>query len=103
MISDYYGRYSYNSNSISQNAPDKIGVYYCGYIGESGKLSTLYVGGAAGDGVTIKSRLFDHLNNDRCPDVSHFGFHVCDTKSEAIDLEAKEIARLKAKYNSIGK
>jgi len=28
---------------------------------------------------------------------------VCDTKSEAIDLEAEEIARLKPKYNSIGR
>ena len=103
MISNYYGHYSYNSNSISRNAIDKIGVYYCGYIGKNGKLSTLYVGRAAGDGVTIRSRLFDHLNNNRWPDVSHFGFRVCDTKSEAIDLEAKEIARLKPKYNSIGK
>ncbi len=103
MISDYYGHYSYNSKSISHNAADKIGVYYCGYVNENNRLSTLYVGRAAGDTDSIKSRLSDHLNNNRWPDVSHFGFYICDTKSEATDLEAKEIARLKPKYNSMGK
>ena len=102
MIHSYAGSYPYNKDSISRYASDNFGVYYCGYM-NGNTLATMYVGRAAGDGVSIKSRLLNHLSNDYWPKVTHFGFHVCDTKSEAIDLEAREIERLQPPYNTQGK
>jgi len=103
MIYSYSGEYKFDRFSINSLAPDKIGVYYCGYQKLHGGLYTLYVGRAKGDDVTIKSRLFDHLREKKWSDVTHFGFKICTTKKEAEDLEAAEIKRLKPKHNTIGK
>jgi len=103
MIYEYKGQYPYNVISVKNNAPDSIGVYYCGYPNASNVLIVHYVGRAMGDGVSISSRLLDHLREDNWSDTSHFGFRVCSTKEEAENLEAAEINRLKPKYNTQGK
>ena len=95
----YNGHFSYNGQSVRLNAPDKIGVYYCGYLNYSNQLIPLYIGRAIGIGVTLKSRLLDHLREDRWPDVTHFGYNVCLTKQEAESLERSEINEHKPKYN----
>jgi excinuclease UvrABC nuclease subunit len=102
LIYDYQGHYSFNSNSVSNNAPESWGVYYCGYLNQDNILITLYVGRAAGEGVNIKSRLLDHLRENKWPDVTHFGYKECTTQQEAINLETNEIKRLnQPKYNMI--
>lgn len=102
MIMAYSGNYPYNRSSVTISAPDNIGVYYCGSLNQNGGLGTMYIGRALGDGVTIKSRLIDHLV-DKWTDVTHFGYRICTTKKEAEDLETNEIQRLQPKYNKIGK
>jgi len=103
MVYDYQGHYQYNKVSVTNNASEEMGVYYCGYVNANNILITHYVGRAKGDGVSIRSRLLDHLRQDNWPDVSHFGYRVCTTKKEAEDLEASEIQRLKPRYNTQGK
>jgi excinuclease UvrABC nuclease subunit len=103
MIKNYRGNYQYNKSSIIENASDEIGVYYCGYINSNNKLCPHYIGRAKGDGVSICSRLLDHLREDDWLDVSHFGFNVCTTKQEAENLEMEEIKRCNPKYNIQGK
>ena len=102
MIYQYVGHYLYNQLSVSNNAPDSMGVYYCGVLNQENKLIIYYIGRAMGDGVTIKSRLFDHLRNDNWSDVTYFGHQVCTTKQEAEDFEKEEIAKYKPKYNEQG-
>ena len=103
MISQYFGHYPYDKSSVSNRAPDNIGVYYCGYINSSSNLTVHYVGRATGQYTSIKSRLLDHLRDDNWGDVTHFGYKTCSTASEAENLEAQEIQRLKPKYNTVGK
>lgn len=103
MIQDYQGQYRYNKISVTTNAPEEIGVYYCGQINENNSLITHYVGRAKGEGVSIYSRLLDHLRQENWFDVSYFGYQICTTKKETEDLEASEIQRLKPKYNTQGK
>ena len=99
MINQYKGKYPYNRSSILQNAPDSIGVYYCCNLGTNGQSHALYIGRAKGDGVSIRSRLLDHIRDENWPDVTHFGYYVCSTKQEAEDLEIQEIRRCNPKYN----
>lgn len=99
----YQGNYNYNKNIILTIAPEKIGIYYCGSLNSNNSLFPLYIGRAMGENVTIKSRLLDHLNNDRWPDVSCFGYIICQTPKEAEMLEASEIEKFKPKYNIQGK
>lgn len=103
MVYNYQGHYQYNKVSVTSNAPDEIGIYYCGYVDANNTLITHYVGRAKGDGVSIRSRLSDHLRQDSWPDVFHFGCRACTTKKEAEDLETAEVLRLKPKYNIQGK
>lgn len=103
MVYAYSGHFPYNGLSVATNATDNLGVYYCGYVNGNSALITLYVGRAAGDGVSVRSRLSDHLRNDSWRDVTHFGYRICSTKKEAEDLEAAEIQRLQPKYNTQGK
>lgn len=103
MIHPYQGHYQYTELSVKNNAPDKIGVYYCGYVDEKNILITHYVGRAKGEDVSIRSRLLNHLYQDDWPDVYHFGYHVCTTEKEAEDLETAEIKRIQPKYNIQGK
>lgn len=103
MIYPYKGNYQYNIMSVIINAPAEMGVYYCCYMNYQNEPFALYVGRAKGDGVSIRSRLLDHLRSDHWPAVTHFGFKICTTKKEAEDLEVKEIKRLKPDYNERGK
>jgi len=103
MIYDYRGHFSFNHNSISQNAADDHGVYYCGYIDTENKLQPLYIGRAIGDYVSIKSRLLEHYADRKWPDVTSFGFQVCTTKAEAEQLEQDRIKEFQPKYNQVGK
>lgn len=100
MISNYTGHYAYNRQSIGTNAPEDHGVYYCGYPNSKNALVILYVGRAVGDGVTIRSRLYDHLRDDNWSDVTHFGYAICSTVQEAKDFEESEIEKYKPRYNT---
>lgn len=103
MVGNYKGHFIYNQLGVLMSAPQSQGVYYCGKINLQKQLEPLYIGRAKGIGITINSRLNDHLKNDYWIDVTHFGFKTCSTDQEAIDLEAVEIAKYKPKYNKIGK
>ncbi|TSC76475.1 MAG: hypothetical protein G01um101431_608 [Parcubacteria group bacterium Gr01-1014_31] len=102
MVHKYQGPFLYNDEVISSWNSNAIGVYYCGYLNSREVLITLYVGKGAGEG-GIRNRLLEHLRNEYWPDVTHFGYCVCDTKEDANNFEAVEIARLKPKYNVQGK
>lgn len=97
MISEYKGNYLYEKWSINHNAPDSIGVYYCGKLNSNNSLIPLYIGRSE---VSIKSRLLDHFQQDYWPDVTHFGYRTCSTKQEAEELETSEIQKYRPKYNS---
>lgn len=99
MISNYYGHYLFDSRSIDQFAPELKGVYYCGTSNPNGSLGASYVGRAAGQGVTIRTRLQNHFQNDNWQDASHFGYIVCEEEEEAQRFELMEIVRLNPKYN----
>ncbi|OGM01891.1 hypothetical protein A2115_00375 [Candidatus Woesebacteria bacterium GWA1_41_8] len=100
MIGKYNGHYSYDKPFIMTNAPDEIGIYYLGLLNGDGSLGVLYVGRAKGEDVSIKSRLLNHLNNNEWPDVTHFGFCICDSEGEATAHEVSETKRLNyPKYN----
>jgi excinuclease UvrABC nuclease subunit len=99
MIGDYKGNYPYTQDSIPNNAPTQIGVYYCGHPNAANVLLTDYVGSSK----DIRTRLLQHLNGDRWSDVTHFGFKLCSSQQEATNFEADEIKRLNPKYNKTGK
>jgi excinuclease UvrABC nuclease subunit len=99
MIYSYKGHYQYNKLSISNNAPDEIGVYYCGSLNKNGELIPYYIGRALGENVTIKSRLLDHFRHDYWSDVTYFGFQVCTTTKEVESFEKTQIEKYKPKYN----
>lgn len=101
MVSSYQGHYSYNKQSVQANALHSWGVYYCGHLIPGGNLVPDYIGRAAGQGVTINSRLSNHLNTDRWNEVTHFGFVTCSTSQEAENFEKVEIQRCNPKYNQI--
>lgn len=103
MISQYVGHHPFNRLTICVAAPEKQGVYYCGSLNSDGSLGVYYVGRAKGTGVSIRSRLLDHLNTDHWTAVTHFGFRLCSTDQEATDFEASEIRRLQPAYNTVGK
>lgn len=100
MVDEYKGNYPYDKRSIEFYAPDSIGVYYCGKLNYNNSLIPLYIGMSE---VSIKGRLFDHLEQDNWPDITHFGYRICTTKQEAEELETSEIQKYKPKYNSTGK
>jgi excinuclease UvrABC nuclease subunit len=62
----------------------------------------LYVGRAVGK-EGIRGRLLQHLQEDYWPNVSHFGYCLCNTTKEAEEHEANEIKRLQPKHNKQGK
>lgn len=99
MIYSYSGNYLYNKESVNTYAPLQQGVYYCGSLNSDGSLGTSYVGRAKGTGVTIRSRLQFHLDNDSWADVTHFGYRICTTDKEAEDLEKQETIRLNPRRN----
>lgn len=100
MIHDYKGNYIYDQKIIEDWNSTVIGVYYCGYVSDS-TLYPYYIGKGTGDG-GIRARLMDHLRVDDWPDVTHFGYRICDTAKEAGQYELQEIERCKPKYNTQG-
>jgi excinuclease UvrABC nuclease subunit len=98
MIHSYKGHFIYFESEVQNLSPGIIGVYYCGAILENGNLKPYYIGKGAGE-KGLRSRLLDHLRDDYWPDVTHFGFHECDTVSEAEQYELEEIDKYKPKYN----
>lgn len=102
MIYQFQGNYTYSKEVVGGWNSSAIGVYYCGYKVSNGNLRPLYIGRAIGDG-GIRGRLLQHLSEDKWPDVTIFGYTQCSTAQEAIDLESKEIAIYKPKYNEQGK
>lgn len=102
MVYPYQGNYPYSQKIVSDWNSSVIGVYYCGYQLQNGQLFALYVGRAVGEG-GIRSRLLQHLAENKWVDVTYFGYIQCTTVQEAINLEAQEIAGLKPKYNMVGK
>lgn len=101
MVHPFQGPFSYTKNVIDNWNSSAIGVYYCGYKTADGKLIVLYIGKGCSNG-GIKCRLQDHLRDDYWPEVTHFGYHLCDTSFEADKHEIAEIALYKPRYNTIG-
>ncbi|OGV92832.1 hypothetical protein A3B57_02260 [Microgenomates group bacterium RIFCSPLOWO2_01_FULL_47_10] len=99
MIGNYQGNYFYNTGSVQAVAVDTWGIYYCGRLDPSGKLLPLYIGRACGEGVSVRSRLLDHLRQDQWSDVTHFGYRTGATSQEVVSFEATEIAEFNPKYN----
>jgi len=102
MVQKYKGHYEYSPRVVDGWDSNAIGVYYCGEINANGNLVPHYIGKGTGDG-GIRRRLQDHLREDYWPNVTHFGFIVCDTIRESEIHEANEIAAHKPKHNEIGK
>ena len=102
MIQLFKGNYGFNNAIVSGWDSTAIGVYYCGALNSNGNLVVYYIGRAIGDD-GIRGRLLQHLSETKWPDVTHFGYHVCDTQQEALSHEALEIGVYKPKYNKIGK
>ena len=102
MIHEFNGPYTYSKKIIEEWNSNAIGVYYCGLKSDNGGLKPLYIGKGTGEG-GIRSRLLDHLSKNYWPDVTHFGYQICDTSDEAKNFEAEEIAKYKPKYNDQGK
>jgi hypothetical protein len=101
MAGQYVGHYRHNKISVDLNAPLVMGVYYLGALNLTGGLVPYYIGRAMGTGVTIKSRLIDHLSEWQ--DVTHFGYVTFNTPIEAQIFEDLEIKKHNPKYNKIGK
>lgn len=101
MVHAYQGDYSYNEDIVGNWNSTAIGVYYCGSLTTAG-LRPHYIGIGTGD-AGIRGRLLDHLREDYWADVTHFGYHQCDTAEEAKGWEAQEILRYRPKYNKQGK
>lgn len=103
MIHEFKGPFSYSEAVIKGWNSSAIGVYYCGALGADNKFRAFYyIGKGTGEG-GMRSRLIDHLSQDSWPDVTHFGYHVCDRADEAESYEAEEIAKYKPRYNTQGK
>lgn len=101
MTQSYEGHYFFNDATVRRWNSDAIGVYYCGTVAPNGNLNVHYIGRAVGvDG--IRGRLLQHLGENKWRDITHFGFRLCSTSHEAIDLEASEIALYSPKYNIVG-
>jgi len=103
MTGIYQGHFQFNQLGMLMSAPQAQGVYYCGSLNSQNQLIPAYIGRAKGNGVTINSRLNDHLRDDHWSGVTHFGYILCSTDQETIALEANEIASYKPIYNTIGK
>ena len=101
MIYKFESHFPYDYQTVSNWGSDAIGVYYLGVPTTDNKLTIYYIGRAVGDG-GMRERILQHLNEDKWRDVTHFGYHQCDTAAEAIDWEAEEIARYNPKYNKVG-
>ena len=102
MINQYQGPFKYNKQIIQDWNNTAGGVYYCGVLNQNGSLGVCYVGKAFGDG-GIRSRLLQHINENKWHDVTHFGYAICSNENESIDFESQEIRRLNPKYNTQGK
>lgn len=102
MIQPFKGPYSFDKFTVANWDSAQIGVYYCGFVNAQGALICHYVGQAVGEG-GLRSRILQHLSENKWPDVSHFGYAVCGTAMEAANFEAQEIVRLQPKYNTQGK
>ncbi len=101
MVKQYQGHYSYDKKVIDDWNSSAIGVYYLGTLAPNGNLTVYYIGKGCGDG-GIRSRLQDHLNEDYWPDVTHFGYCLCDFGSDADTHEMAEIRKFQPKYNKVG-
>jgi excinuclease UvrABC nuclease subunit len=99
MIFNYSSNYVFNDQSILVYAPESKGVYYCGLLNPNQSLKPLYIGRAAGKGVTLRERLLNHRRSEYWPDVTNFVFKICTTEEESQSLEQAEILRFKPKYN----
>ena len=99
MIQVYKGQFAYQKLFVQLSAPDKIGVYYMGLTDSNGIFHVLYVGKSASQNVGIRARLLAHISASEWPDITHFGYCICDTQYEADNFEVREIARLQPKYN----
>ena len=102
MIRVYQGPYLFDKGVLTKWPNQSIGVYYCGYLRPDGSFITLYVGKACSEG-GIRGRLLQHVTELKWPDVTHFGYKICDFEGETCAHETTEIVRLQPKYNKIGK
>ena len=103
MATCYFGHFSFDTEAICQSAPDDVGIYYCGNLNPSGQLIPHYIGRAKGHETSIRSRLLDHVRSESWANVTHFGFRVCISASEASELEQQEIANFNPCHNTQGR
>lgn len=97
-MENYKGHFLYNEHSIGNNTPNRIGVYYLGVV-SVGDLMPYYIGKST----NLETRIQEHFGAGEWGDVSHFGFHLCSTETEALEWEASEIKKFQPKYNKQGK
>ena len=103
MVHEYQGEFGYDKPTVENWKYSLTGVYYIGSRSASGSFAGIhYVGRATGDG-GIRTRLLQHLAEDKWPDCTVFGYKKCDSAAEAEAHETAEIRRLQPKYNKVGK
>jgi excinuclease UvrABC nuclease subunit len=100
MISVFKGNYKYNEKDVKLYAPDRQGVYYIGGWAADGFILIEYIGKAIGEGVSIKTKLLDHLSNNELKKLSHFAFRIITTEKEIEECEKSEIKVYSPRYNT---
>lgn len=95
MVGNFRASFNFNSYGIAVNAPSAIGVYYLGSADYTGALAIYYIGKS----IDVKSRLIEHIEENKWSDATHFGYCICSTDQEAKQLESSEINYYKPKYN----
>jgi len=99
MIQAYKGQFAYQKLFVQLSTPEKIGVYYLGMINNNGVFQVLYVGKSTNQNGGIRARILEHIGLGEWPDITNFGYCICDTQTETENFEITEIKRLNPKYN----
>ena len=85
-------RYTYNAENVSRS-PDSHGVYELYYVDE-----VVYIGRASGIGVTIRSRLRDHLGEPGLKDATSYRREVTES---AITREQELLAAFRRHFGRL--
>lgn len=102
MISEFKGPYSYAEKIVREWNSSVPGVYYLGVKTPQNQMIIYYIGKAVAEG-GIRSRLLEHLSENKWDDVTHFGYHASqplDVKA-VNELEEEEIKKYSPKYNTV--
>lgn len=102
MVYQYKGHFPYNDETVRGWTSSAIGIYYCGYLNSTGHLVPIYIGKGTGTG-GMRERLLCHLRDDLWPEVTHFGYSLCDFPNEADTYEIGEIQKHQPARNVLGR